>query len=227
MPELKRLLITGCGRSGTRHTARVLREAGIDCPHEHQGEYGTVCWYCGVNGGDVPSAGKTGAYKIAGHRQGTERVGDFEYEHVALQVRDPLKVVASVLTSFRAVDWIYINRAVPDIGPPGPGWPARDKATMNMRFRRAMLYWHHWNETIEKRADHVYRVEAQAEAWPKLLKMLGLDWRPMPEVPPGTNANRGFRTPPTVTWDLLQQVDVSLARRMQDQARRYGYEVTT
>lgn len=38
------LLITGCGRSGTHFTARLLQEIGLDVGHETLGKDGVASW---------------------------------------------------------------------------------------------------------------------------------------------------------------------------------------
>src|SRR5690349_19921175 len=44
----KRLLVTGCGRSGTKYTAELLKKLGLDVPHEHMGVDGIATWCMAV-----------------------------------------------------------------------------------------------------------------------------------------------------------------------------------
>lgn len=41
---MKKLLVIGCARSGTRYTSKVFRSLGLDIRHEKNGKDGTVNW---------------------------------------------------------------------------------------------------------------------------------------------------------------------------------------
>ena len=45
MNKDKDLLIIGCGRSGTKYIASLLREMGVDIKHETPGRHGSSNWY--------------------------------------------------------------------------------------------------------------------------------------------------------------------------------------
>lgn len=81
-----RVLITGCGRSGTRYTAKVLNKLDIAVGHEKDGPDGRVSW--------IPVG---------------VPVFDFSaYEHVFHQVRHPLETIASFTTA-GADSWNLIH----------------------------------------------------------------------------------------------------------------------
>jgi len=44
-----KILITGCGRSGTRYVSEALKEWGLDVGHEIEGKNGTADWYKALN----------------------------------------------------------------------------------------------------------------------------------------------------------------------------------
>ena len=92
---MKKLLITGCGRSGTEYIATVLQKLGIDTPHEHMGKDGVVDW-------SFASNKESG---IAGFT-----ANDFEI--VLHQVREPMCVMRSAFTLSKK-SWQFIFRNSP------------------------------------------------------------------------------------------------------------------
>jgi len=78
---MKKLLVTGCGRSGTAYTTQLLNAWGVLVGHEKQQKDGCVSWY------EMPNIKN---YSIVLH-----------------QYRHPLKVIASMQTA-SAFSWNYI-----------------------------------------------------------------------------------------------------------------------
>lgn len=79
--RMGRLLITGCGRSGTRYIKDALALAGVDVGHEAQGPVGIVDWHKAID--------------VSG------------YEIILHQVRNPLRVVESCHT-ITSESWGFI-----------------------------------------------------------------------------------------------------------------------
>lgn len=91
-----RLLVTGCGRSGTGYMTQVLRQAGLDVGHETLGRDGAVSWkWC-------PPTNKRPQFAPILH-----------------QVREPLACIGS-LTTFKGSSWTLADRftALPMEGSP-------------------------------------------------------------------------------------------------------------
>jgi hypothetical protein len=82
---MKSLLVIGCGRSGTRYTAKALRSVGLNIGHEKLGKHGMVDWHAIA----VPSS-------MDGH------------DIILHQVREPLAVIASFHTVMRS-SWRFIE----------------------------------------------------------------------------------------------------------------------
>lgn len=87
---MKRLLVIGCGRSGTRYTAKVLRRLDLDIGHEKDGDDGQVSWRA------VPAWSRS------------------EYPVVIHQVREPLSVISSFHTVMSS-SWKFICENEPRI----------------------------------------------------------------------------------------------------------------
>lgn len=84
---MPRLLVTGCGRSGTAYMARVLQAHGLDIGHEQAGADGTVDWHAAA------------------------KLDEFTGCIVVHQVRHPLHVIASITTASPR-SWRFIARHI-------------------------------------------------------------------------------------------------------------------
>ncbi len=80
---MPKVLITGCGRSGTRYAKDVFKVLGLDLGHEKAGRDGTVDWH------------------LAGTKEG--------YDVIFHQVRHPLDVVRSCHT-ISETSWTFIKK---------------------------------------------------------------------------------------------------------------------
>ena len=126
----KRLLVTGCGRSGTKYTAELLQKLGLDVRHEEMGADGISTWCMAVDSEDSPWGG--------GRR-------NIRFDARLHQVRHPLRVIPS-LTTFTAPSWDFIAQHIPC---------AADEPILI----RAAKYWYYWNLEAEKIATWRYRIE--------------------------------------------------------------------
>lgn len=82
------VLITGCPRSGTCYTAKLLQAHGIDVQHERLGKRGTVDWHLA----GIPWNGP-----------------------IVHQMRNPLHVIGSLLS---ITSWKWIERSLPGFEMP-------------------------------------------------------------------------------------------------------------
>lgn len=145
MRTRKRLLITGCGRSGTKYVTHLLRRLGLDVPHERMGADGIASWAMAVDADAV-------VWGVSPR--------DYDFEHVFHQVRDPREVIASA-TTFKPRSWDFICAHTPV--------PADDPVVL-----RAAKYWYYWNLEAEKIAGWRYRIDALADVFEEFCARLHL-----------------------------------------------------
>lgn len=222
------VLVTGCGRSGTRYTTFVLRRLGLDVGHERLGKDGIASWSLAVDADHVPWGPSLRA---------------LSFDVILHQTRHPLRVVNSVM-SFKDESWRFICEHIP--------CSLEDSLPL-----RAAAYWYHWNAEAERRADLTFRVENMTCALREICEMLGIeaDTSALDRVPTDVNTRRygrGFHLaeeaierlrlepvpwlraklagdrptdrPPPVGWNEIRMLDPVLCDRMLAMAAGYGYE---
>jgi hypothetical protein len=221
----RKLLVTGCGRSGTKYTAAVLRKAGFDIAHEQMRTEGTVS--APFVGYTHPVAGQVqfGYFQRFGHTAG-ECPNDFLFEQVWHQTRDPLKVIGSIrdmmpLTVKRWARWAFDQ-------------PVGTKQIGDLKW--AAMHWLITNTMAESIADWHYRIEDIESVWPEMLERLELKEQPLPKVSKTINRclrngkHMGFRPAKEVyaeitypTWDDIAEVLPDNVEQMKERAAAYGY----
>ena len=87
-----KILITGCGRSGTGYMAKLFQAAGLDVGHEKEGLQGTSDW----------------------HAIGWPIAKLMQYDHIIHVWRDPLLCMRS-LPDIKDHSWKYISNHIPVI----------------------------------------------------------------------------------------------------------------
>jgi hypothetical protein len=219
------VLVTGCGRSGTRYTTFVLRRLGLDVPHERLGRDGIASWTMAVDAAERPYGPPSDAVR---------------FEHVFHQLRHPLAVIRSVET-FGPESWSFVYAHTP-CSPDDP------------ILVRGAKYWLSWTAHAERSASWTYRVEELPTALVELCERLGVRHLPsaVSRVPTDVNTRRRGRPLhladelaerlrldlPTairerlarplagaqpLTWNELAAADAALADRVREQALAFGY----
>ncbi len=190
-------LITGTGRSGTHYTSAALSALGIDAPHEAVGADGCVSW----------KHATTGVFEYIGKGRST-LIEDPGFDTVIHQVRDPLKVIASMQT-FSLSSWYYMARSV-------------ELRLTDPSLLIAMRAWVAWNELIETRADWRFRVEELDVVFPDLCRRLRIPESRLPALPVGRRDSRSHRYQ-ALKWSDLESVSSEWSLRVRGMAERYGY----
>jgi len=197
-PAFLMLLITGCGRSGTHYTARLLQEMGLDVPHERVGKDGAASWKHIVSGNFV----------YVGKNREAE-IDSSGFDRILHQVRHPLKVIASMQT-FSDSTWTYMAKSI-------------DLDLKAKPVKRAMQAWVRWNQLVETKAQWRFQIEQLGEQFEEFCQHAGLPVRAIPHVPHEAKDSRTARFKP-VTWNDIAKIDAALAEDVRQLALRYGYE---
>lgn len=200
-PTPKKLLIIGCGRSGTAYMTEVLKAAGLNVGHERQ-----------VRGDGIVS------HLMAAdldHAPWGPLARDYTFEHTFHQVRDPVKVIQSYYNSPPLVKWKWINESVPQV-----------KLT-DTRLMKCAKYWIHWNKMAERKAQWTYRIEDFDTQCQEMGRRLGITLNP--EILAGISKTTNTRRSPSarvITWEILKkELNPPTYKQLCNLAKRYGYQV--
>ncbi len=216
----RRFLITGCGRSGTAHTANVFTLAGLPCGHEAVFKPSNLLGATElVWPEDLPGESSWLAAPF---------VGCLPAGTVVLhQVREPVAVIRSHLRlAFFERPSPYLDFARRHFPELADGTPAR----------RALLYWVGWNRTAEGAASiegvPYFRFRLEDLDADLLLELARALDHPLERsfaerviaAQPGDYNRRGDRSADTATWSgILAEAEPELREEAERLAAAYGY----
>jgi hypothetical protein len=217
--ERKKLLITGCGRSGTFYATEVWRCLGLDIrherpvpPHGSMGKDGMASWFMTVDDPNPPF--------------GPSAVG-YEFDFVLHLVRHPLKVIASaaqLLMGKGSLASSYIEQNVPE------AHLNSEECSLGPREQLILLsarYWYHWNLLAREKASETIQVEQLIPELPRLCELLEVEYKPRlaDKIPQNINARWQYvrEEPWVVEWTDIKTLDSSLLEKIRNLAALYGY----
>jgi len=194
---MPKLLIVGCGRSGTRYASKALRAAGLDVGHEKPGADGMAHWR------SVGREADLGSHDVVRH-----------------QVREPLGVIASFHTVMGR-SWDFVCETEPRVPRDDPVllrcmkywlyWNDLCESVAGGTYR------------VE---DFQEELPEMARALGRELSGADLEAaRRVPRN--DHTRRRGHKASgayPEVAWGDLEAADGSIAAEIRAMAGRYGYE---
>ena len=192
-----KLLIIGCGRSGTTYMTRLLQESNYKISHEAFGLDGSVSWPMVVN-----------------NYYWNDLICNDTFDHVFHIVRHPLFVITSWHINIHTDHpvWRFICKHVPEI-----------KLNDSLIVKCAK-YWYYWNLLAEKKAEWRFQIESFNEDQTEFIKRscLILDTDKINQI--ATNENHWNYTSDKITWsELKMELPPDLYFNIRDMAFRYGY----
>ena len=216
--ERRKLLITGCGRSGTMYASAVWRSQGLDISHENpappngqMGKDGIASWYMTVNDLNPPFG---------------PSASEYEFDFVIHQVRHPLKVIASVaqfvLRDALSRDYIERNSPETRLGEQERQMPAHDQLIL-----QASRYWFYWNLLAAQKSRLTIKVEELAASLEELCPMLNACFIPgvAETVSTNTHGRYLYINEPywIVDWSDIARLDPGICNGIRELAEGYGY----
>lgn len=145
----KKILITGCGRSGTTFVCEFLKSLGLKVGHEKDIEKnGIVSWQLTFNEHEF------------GHNRA--QVEDYsQFDHIIHIIRNPLDSFQSYPTIKRG-SWECICKNIPEI---------KLDDDSESKF---VKYWCLWNKKAEKLSEVTIKIEELREKIPLLLELFNI-----------------------------------------------------
>lgn len=201
---MKKIIITGCPRSGTRRLQSAFGFAKVPASHERDGEITISC----------ALAVDTDNY-ISQHEPYWSR----ELDEVWHQVRDPLLCIPSMATTIPSRFWAWQY----------PLTGLHPKAFRSMR-EFAAHFWVRWNLETERRGPvYRFRIEDLESEWPVMWERLELGEAtpidPRHKEYKHKGADDAREKPEPVTYEELCAFGPSIHDSVREMAERYGYEV--
>lgn len=218
MKTKKKLLVTGCGRSGTLYITSYLQKLGLDVRHEEpvppngvMGQDGMVSWFMAVDDANPPMGPSSNHY---------------EFEFVLHLVRHPLKVIASVAQFIFKLDlksYKYIKKHCGFTH-----WPEFSQSIEKEKLIEcAAEYWLCWNKLTNSIATHRARVEFLNDDITSLFNDLALilNTEVTNEIPKTVNSRSKYiqDTIWILSWEKLYAIEPCLAEKVNILANEYGY----
>ncbi|MTW21247.1 hypothetical protein [Allochromatium palmeri] len=195
-PIVRRILVTGCGRSGTHYVTSVLRRLGMDVLHEKMGADGIVAWQFAIKEVLAKQANGRGV----------------AFEHVVHLVRDPIKVISSNHTNNEHA-WSHIFAYCPEC------------KNENLTVQCAK-FWTAWNKRAEEVADFRIRLEDFSNQFALLCSILKLSENRDALVARNVkdiDSRSDWKKYKNTSWDELYSLDRVAAQDAWELARSYGY----
>lgn len=155
MTSEKRILVTGCGRSGTRFMYKLLHKTGIKTEHEKEAEEATVSWHYFNPVKDTYKPFQN-IENFNWTRKNWSRYLKF------LQIRNPRDSCSSIQT-FTAASWEYIESVFPQV-----------KLSNNIK-EKSIVYWTLWNYNIIPEADYIYDLDDAYKYYSKICSYFNLE----------------------------------------------------
>ena len=217
--EEKKLLIIGCGRSGTLYSADVWRSLGLDIVHErdhrsglYNGIDGIASWFSVVDDPNPPF--------------GPSIIGQ-DFKLILHQVRHPLKVISSFaqfILQKGEKSPKFIEKHVPETRLTDA---ERLLDPQQQLILQAARYWFYWNELAEHKADKTIRLEDLKDELPWLCNYLGIKFQPnvVDNISKSTNSRQIYIKENfwKIDWKYIEQLDSALHDKIRDLACKYGY----
>lgn len=211
----KRLLVTGNMRSGTTWMTHALRAVDIDCQHECMGEDGTVSWFFAIDAKRYPfNPNNTPKGRTAHVGEGRRR--DYKFEHIVHLVRDPIKVIGSMVAIMPTAEQVWLAEN---------GVISANIDRKTPKLLRMMQAWYAINRQVEKDCTYRARLEdvVTSEGWEELMSEFTEDVPLLPLVPV-KNSSRGIFKAKKITFGQMAEQDYTLAKNIASMARKYGYK---
>jgi hypothetical protein len=192
---LKKVIITGCCRSGQRRTRSAFGQHKILVGYEQDLPETdiTISWMLAVDGDDY-----MGAHEPYWNRQ---------VDEIWHNVRDPLRCIPSMASSIKASLWMWQCQYT-GLHPASPAFPNRRMFAAN--------FWWKWNEEVERRGPvWQYRIEDLDTVWP--------DMDERSREYQGAERDRLRPSDEPLTYDEIKAWSPSVCDEVRRMAARYGY----
>lgn len=204
--KMRRILVTGCSRSGTKSMANILKDAGIRVEHERMGTDGTVSCFFYDKSRNVLPFPKT--YPRDPH-EGESAPHYYKFRRKIHLVREPLACISSNVSVMNRAhqEWLVARGIITSM-------------EVKPKLLRMMQMWHGINNFLDLMKYELVKIEDD-RAIKSLIASLGGDVKSFTHR--RMNKASGYNKPKELEWSDLEKVDQDLTKRIRKLAKAYGY----
>jgi hypothetical protein len=229
----KKILITGCPRSGTKYISKFLRRCGKDVPHEtHVGEDGIASWFLTPtippnsstrqfkNFKSIKSNNKTHSLRKPFHHNCPIPTAEFKstFDISIHQIRDPRKCISSMSTLMRpSILWTKGFIDYP---------PQEEMSKSNYRIRQQMYFWYYWNKIGIENSQWHYCIErlGQKDVKERFCSDFEITESEFLNSYSRVSKKTNKRRPHLRSWEKLRRIDEEMYFKIIEFGEKLGYE---
>lgn len=197
LPKNKTLIvITGCGRSGTTFSTKLLDQMGLRIGHERFKRDGVSSWFL-VSQIDKAPLGPS-LKDLKKHKP-----------LIIHQVREPLAAISS-MQSLGSPSWRFLESLIPI------------SLQNDSKVLLAMKYYYYWNLKTEEIARNRVKVEDFGERIKDILDQHNIEYKDI-NVTLNQKSKVNTRLHSKLSWDDLYEEDRVLAEKIKILGKKYNY----
>jgi hypothetical protein len=201
----KKILITGCGSSGTHYITRLLKNFQLDVDHEMvMKPNGMISWWQTFENNNHDK-----------NRNLTIKHSD--YDSILHQVRHPLGVISSICSYGWRGFWSVVRNHIPI-------------SIKDNLLKHGMKYWYYWNLEAEKISKFTYQIENIENEIYRILDEYNIKYsndeirKKIDKINP-VFTNKKLNSYKLYTWDDLENEDFELTQKIKELTLKYGYSL--
>ena len=215
-----KILITGCGRSGTQFLSKILKYHDLDFLHEDiRGKDGTISWFLMFDRQDIPYWNITKKnyvnFKPNYHNRFNKKI---------LLVRHPLDVITSVYNTFENISLEYIIKCISEIN------------NQDSKLLCVMKYYLYWNLEGLKTCDFYIKIENIEFDINKILNLYDITKKNISHFSKKThtrnikeveskNSTGIKKVYNKITWEDLENEDIYIANQIRGLCENLKYNI--
>ncbi len=221
---MSKILITGCGLSGTHFTRTVLRACDVDVGHEIIREDGAVswlhaswmhptCWRQNLTCGNHAWTGGNICKEVDGDVH--------EFDTVIRQIRNPRKIATSYALDAHGASWRFARQVIEGVYDIEFPWPPKDDIVA-----AGVCYTWFWLKLAGYASDWTYRVEDMPDVLETLVSVYGGNINKVSQALDDANKREGSRQKRKGYdyWTWKEITAVPWGCELHDFAQQFGYE---
>ena len=204
-----KILITGCGRSGTQYLSKILNYHNLEFLHEDiRGKDGTISWFLMFDRQDIPYWNISKKDYLNFKPNYTNH-----FNKKILLVRNPLDVITSLNNTINNKLLEYIRKCIPEI------------KNTDSNLLQIMKYYLYWNLSGLKTCDFYIKIENINLDINKILDLFNIKKKDFSHFSKKThtrsimlkeskNSNGIKKVYHKITWKNLEKIDINITKQI-------------